>query len=54
MTLDDLLGHSWRHVLFSGVAGSRAYGTGTRESDEDIRGVYPARSQLPSLTLESI
>jgi predicted nucleotidyltransferase len=43
-----LLGDFRQHVLFSCVAGSRAYGTDTHESDEDIRGVYaiPAASYL--------
>jgi len=47
-TLNDLLENSRQHVLFSCVAGSRAYGTDTHESDEDIRGVYaiPAASYL--------
>jgi predicted nucleotidyltransferase len=46
--LNDLLENSRRNVLFSCVAGSRAYGTHTEESDEDIRGVYalPATSYL--------
>jgi predicted nucleotidyltransferase len=39
-TLDDLLSNFRQHVLFSCVAGSRAYGTHGHESDEDIRGVY--------------
>jgi RNA repair pathway DNA polymerase beta family len=42
--LDDLLEGSQDHVLFSCVAGSRAYGTSTHESDEDIRGLYAVRS----------
>jgi predicted nucleotidyltransferase len=48
MTLDALLKDHRHHVLFSCVAGSRAYGTHTPESDEDLRGVYavPARSYL--------
>jgi hypothetical protein len=39
-SLIDLLATSHEHVLFSCVAGSRAYGTSTDESDEDIRGLY--------------
>ncbi len=39
-TLSDLLENNREHVLFSCVAGSRAYGTHTDGSDEDIRGVY--------------
>lgn len=39
-TLNELLEDSREHVLFSCVADSRAYGTHTDESDEDIRGVY--------------
>jgi uncharacterized protein len=39
-TLQDLLENFREHVLFSCVAGSRAYGTHTDESDEDIRGLY--------------
>jgi uncharacterized protein len=48
MTLDALLRDHRHHVLFSCVAGSRAYGTSTPDSDEDLRGVYavPARSYL--------
>jgi uncharacterized protein len=38
--LNDLLQMSRECVLFTCVAGSRAYGTHTHESDEDIRGVY--------------
>src|ERR1700753_3999008 len=47
-TLSDLLQTSPRNVLFSCIAGSRAYGTHTADSDEDIRGVYalPADSFL--------
>jgi len=47
-TLDDLLEHAREHVLFSCVAGSRAYGTHIDGSDEDIRGTYalPAASYL--------
>src|SRR5579859_4931037 len=39
-TLNDLLQMSRECVLFTCLAGSRAYGTHTHESDEDIRGVY--------------
>jgi hypothetical protein len=47
-TLNNLLETSLQNVLFSCVAGSRAYGTHTDESDEDIRGIYavPANSYL--------
>jgi predicted nucleotidyltransferase len=38
--LNDLQDPFPEHVLFSCVAGSRAYGTNTSESDEDIRGLY--------------
>jgi len=52
MTLDDLLKNHRHHILFSCVAGSRAYGTNTTESDEDLRGIYavPARSYLSLAT----
>jgi uncharacterized protein len=40
MTLDDLLSNFRQHVLFSCVAGSRAYGTHAHESDEDSRRIY--------------
>jgi len=43
-TLNDLLQVSPESVLFTCVAGSRAYGTHTHESDEDIRGVYAVRA----------
>jgi hypothetical protein len=43
-TLNDLLQVSLDCVLFTCVAGSRAYGTHTHESDEDIRGVYAVRA----------
>ena len=43
-TLDDLLELSPERVLFTCIAGSRAYGTHTHESDEDIRGLYAVRT----------
>jgi predicted nucleotidyltransferase len=43
-TLNDLLQMSSERVLFTCVAGSRAYGTHTHESDEDIRGLYAVRA----------
>jgi len=43
-TLNDLLQVSPDCVLFTCVAGSRAYSTHTHESDEDIRGVYAVRA----------
>jgi predicted nucleotidyltransferase len=43
-TLNDLLQVSLDCVLFTCVAGSRAYGTHTHENDEDIRGVYAVRA----------
>ena len=43
-TLKDLLEQAPQHVIFACVAGSRAYGTSTLESDEDIRGVYAVRA----------
>jgi uncharacterized protein len=48
-TLDDLLTTGAKHVIFSCIAGSRAYGTQVQGSDEDIRGLYivPSTSYLP-------
>jgi predicted nucleotidyltransferase len=43
-TLNDLFQMSRECVLFTCVAGSRAYGTHTHESDEDIRGLYAVRA----------
>jgi hypothetical protein len=47
-TLDELLAAGQRRVIFSCVAGSRAYGTQVPGSDEDIRGLYavPALAYL--------
>jgi hypothetical protein len=48
-TLDDLLTAGANHVIFSCIAGSRAYGTQIQGSDEDIRGLYivPSTAYLP-------
>jgi uncharacterized protein len=43
-TLTDLQENFQEHVLFACVAGSRAYGTSTCESDEDVRGLYAVRA----------
>jgi predicted nucleotidyltransferase len=43
-TLNDLLQMSPERVLFTCICGSRAYGTHTHESDEDIRGIYALRA----------
>lgn len=40
MTLENLLKNNQQNIIFSTIAGSRAYGTNTAESDEDIRGIY--------------
>jgi predicted nucleotidyltransferase len=47
-SLDDLRLHHPSAILFECVAGSRAYGTGLRTSDEDIRGIFavPAAAYL--------
>ncbi len=47
-TLDALLVEGERTVIFECTAGSRAYGTATSASDEDIRGLFavPAKSYL--------
>jgi predicted nucleotidyltransferase len=47
-SLDDLRTHHASAILFECVAGSRAYGTGLRTSDEDIRGIFavPAAAYL--------
>jgi predicted nucleotidyltransferase len=48
-SLNDLLTAGASHVIFSCVAGSRAYGTQIPGSDEDIRGIYvvPSAAYLP-------
>jgi uncharacterized protein len=48
-SLNDLLTAGASHVIFSCVAGSRAYGTQIPGSDEDIRGLYvvPSTAYLP-------
>jgi hypothetical protein len=48
-SLNELLTASASHVIFSCVAGSRAYGTQIPGSDEDIRGLYvvPSTYYLP-------
>jgi len=43
-SLNDLMTTGADHVIFSCVAGSRAYGTQIPGSDEDIRGLYVVRS----------
>jgi len=47
-TLDELRTAGASSVLFECVAGSRAYGTATATSDEDIRGIFavPAASYI--------
>jgi predicted nucleotidyltransferase len=47
-TLDSLYGDGRASIIFECVAGSRAYGTDTAASDEDIRGVFavPASAYL--------
>ena len=44
ITLGDLLTTGARQVIFSCIAGSRAYGTQIQGSDEDIRGLYAVSS----------
>src|ERR1700733_15477097 len=48
-SLIELLTAGTSHVIFSCVAGSRAYGTQIPGSDEDIRGLYvvPSTAYLP-------
>jgi predicted nucleotidyltransferase len=48
-TLDELLTADRKQLIFSCVAGSRAYGTQVQGSDEDIRGLYvvPSIAYLP-------
>ena len=41
-TLACLLAKGRHQVLFSTVDGTRAYGTNTHESDQDLRGLYAA------------
>jgi predicted nucleotidyltransferase len=40
LTLAELVNHSTRTLLFECLAGSRAYGTVTAVSDEDVRGIF--------------
>ncbi len=40
MTLEELQGAQARAILFECIAGSRAYGTNTDASDEDVRGIF--------------
>jgi uncharacterized protein len=39
-TLNELLTTGNERIIFSCVAGSRAYGTQVHGSDEDVRGIY--------------
>ncbi|HYR83545.1 MAG TPA: nucleotidyltransferase domain-containing protein [Terriglobia bacterium] len=39
-SVDDLRANKPTAILFECLAGSRAYGTGVKDSDEDIRGVF--------------
>ena len=43
LTLDQLRGAGEASLLFECIAGSRAYGTTTSASDEDIRGIFAQR-----------
>jgi uncharacterized protein len=47
-SLDQLRSEHTKSILFECVAGSRAYGTATSESDEDVRGIFavPAAAYL--------
>jgi predicted nucleotidyltransferase len=40
LTLDELRGPYSDSILFECIAGSRAYGTNTESSDEDLRGIF--------------
>jgi predicted nucleotidyltransferase len=51
MTLEQLLGAGASSILFECTAGSRAYGTVTAASDEDIRGIF-AQPAVAFLELE--
>lgn len=48
-TLNELLTTGNERIIFSCVAGSRAYGTQVHGSDEDVRGIYlvPSAAYLP-------
>lgn len=48
MTLDQLRSENQPSILFECIAGSRAYGTSTEASDEDLRGIFavPAASYI--------
>ena len=40
MTLNELINDYQDRIIFETVAGSFAYGTGTQESDSDVRGIF--------------
>jgi predicted nucleotidyltransferase len=43
-SIDELRSDHASAILFESVAGSRAYGTSTNTSDEDVRGIYAVRA----------
>jgi hypothetical protein len=45
MELDELRSHRRQTILFECIAGSRAYGTTLKDSDEDIRGIFALASR---------
>jgi hypothetical protein len=53
LTLDELRTAGASSVLFESIAGSRAYGTSTTASDEDIRGIFAVPAAYPAIRVSN-